>query len=56
VGLSLNAQTGVISGTPRSGGIFTFTVQATGTGSPAQTATQLLSLNVTGSRPRSLRW
>jgi hypothetical protein len=45
-GLGLNAQTGVISGTPTGSGTATFTVEATGTGSPVQTATQQLSLAV----------
>jgi hypothetical protein len=47
-GLSLNAETGVISGTPTAGGISTFTVEAKGTGNPAQAATQSLTLNLTG--------
>lgn len=46
-GLSLNAQTGVISGTPTAGGTSTFTVTATGTGLPAQTATQSYSVAIT---------
>jgi hypothetical protein len=45
-GLSLNPQTGVISGTPSVAGTSSFTVQATGTGLPAQTATQALSITV----------
>jgi Putative Ig domain len=45
-GLGLNAQTGVISGTPSGSGTATFTVEATGTGSPVQTATEQLSLAV----------
>jgi hypothetical protein len=45
-GLSLNQQTGVISGTPTGSGSSSFTVQVTGTGSPVQTATEALSLTV----------
>jgi hypothetical protein len=45
-GLSLNAQTGVISGTPTGSGTSTFTVKVTGTGSPVPTATEQLSLVV----------
>jgi hypothetical protein len=45
-GLSLNTQTGVISGTPTTAGATSFTVEATGTGVPAQTATQALSITV----------
>jgi Putative Ig domain len=45
-GLSLNAQTGAITGSPSAGGTFTFTVGVTGTGSPVQTAQQSLSLTV----------
>jgi hypothetical protein len=45
-GLSLNAQTGVISGTPTASGASTFTVKATGNGVPAQTAAQSLSITV----------
>jgi hypothetical protein len=45
-GLSLNSQTGVISGTPTGSGSSSFTAEATGTGSPVQTATETLSLAV----------
>jgi hypothetical protein len=45
-GLSLDSQTGVISGTPTGSGTSTFTAQVTGTGSPVPTATQSLSLTV----------
>jgi carbohydrate binding protein with CBM6 domain/putative Ig domain-containing protein len=44
-GLSL-ASDGTISGTPASAGASSFTVQATDSGSPAQTATQQLTLTV----------
>jgi hypothetical protein len=45
-GLTLNSATGLISGTPTTPGSSTFTVQATGLGTPAQTATQSLSVTV----------
>ena len=50
-GLSLNAQTGVISGTPSAAGTSTFTVQATGTGTPVPTATQSLSVTIAAVPP-----
>jgi hypothetical protein len=49
-GLSLNAQTGVISGTPTGSGSSAFTVTVAGTGSPVQTASEQLSLAVTGTQ------
>jgi hypothetical protein len=36
----MNPQTGAITGTPTAGGTGSFTIQATDTGSAAQTATQ----------------
>jgi hypothetical protein len=48
-GLSLNPQSGVISGTPTAAGTANFTVKAIGTGVPAQTATQALSAAVAAS-------
>lgn len=51
-GLSLDSQTGVISGTPTAVGTSTFTVQVTGTGSPVQTATEHLSLTVIAAKLR----
>jgi hypothetical protein len=51
-GLSLNTQTGVISGTPTGSGSSSFTVQVTGTGSPTPTATQSLSLTVAAVAPQ----
>jgi subtilase family serine protease len=39
-GLTMNPQTGAITGTPTAGGTGSFTIQATDTGSAAQTATQ----------------
>ncbi len=50
-GLSLS-QTGVISGAPRASGTDTFSVKATSSGSPVQTATQSLSLKVAASKLR----
>jgi hypothetical protein len=49
-GLSLNTQTGEISGTPTAAGTSTFTVAVTGTGAPAQTATQQLRIIVAAPR------
>ncbi len=46
-GLTLGSTTGVISGTPTAAGTFTFTIKATDSGSPAQTATQALSIAIT---------
>jgi len=45
-GLTLNASTGGVTGTPTSGGTFGFTVQAADSGTPARTATKALSINV----------
>ena len=50
-GLTLDSQTGVISGTPTGSGTSTFTIQTTGTGSPVPTATQSLSLTVAAVPP-----
>lgn len=44
---SLNSSTGAITGTPNAGGTTNFTVQATDSSSPPQTATQSLSITVT---------
>jgi len=46
-GLSLNASTGVISGTPRRTGTSNFTVRCTDSQSPADTDDQALSITVT---------
>ena len=46
-GLTLGASNGAISGTPSAAGTFTFTVKVTDSGSPAQTATQALSIAIT---------
>ncbi len=48
-GLSLNPQTGVISGTPSGSGTSSFTVSVSGTGAPVQTATRQLSISVAAS-------
>jgi len=45
-GLSLNASTGAIIGTPTVAGTFNFTAQAADSGAPQQTATQALSISV----------
>jgi subtilisin family serine protease len=45
-GLSLNAATGVISGSPTVAGTYPFTVRATDTGNSPRTATQSLSIAV----------
>jgi hypothetical protein len=45
-GLSLNAQTGVISGTPTAAGSYSFALQVSGAGLPAQTATQAESITI----------
>jgi hypothetical protein len=50
-GLSLNAQTGVISGTPTSAGSSDFTVQVSGAGLPVQTATEALSITIAALPP-----
>ncbi|MHC4713671.1 MAG: putative Ig domain-containing protein, partial [Planctomycetota bacterium] len=45
-GLTLNADTGIINGTPTEGGTFNFTVQVTDSDSPANTDTQALTLEI----------
>jgi virginiamycin B lyase len=53
-GLSLNASTGVISGTPTALGTYTFTVQATDSTTPtAQTATSTLAITI-GQAPQTI--
>ena len=47
-GLTINATTGAITGTPTATGTFTLTVVVTDSSSPAQTATQNLTLTVSG--------
>jgi hypothetical protein len=55
-GLSLNASTGVISGTPTEGGNFTFTVQVADSSSPAQTATANLGVDGVAGGPQAGGW
>jgi hypothetical protein len=45
-GLSLNPQTGKISGKPRTASTYKFTIRVAATGSPAQSATKALSIAV----------
>jgi len=45
-GLSLNASTGTISGTPSAGGTFDFTAMVTDSWTPANSATKALSISV----------
>jgi mRNA-degrading endonuclease toxin of MazEF toxin-antitoxin module len=52
-GLSLNAQTGVISGTPTAAGTYSFTLQVSGAGLPAQTATQADSITIAAAAANS---
>ena len=50
-GLTLNASSGAITGTPSSAGAFNFTVQASDASSPVQSATNALSLAVASLPP-----
>ena len=45
-GLTIDPATGIISGTPTTVGLFSFTVQVTDSSTPAQVATKALSINV----------
>jgi hypothetical protein len=45
-GLSLNASSGAVTGTPTTAGTSTFTVKVTDSGSPAQTATQIFTVSI----------
>ncbi|HXM98089.1 MAG TPA: Ig domain-containing protein, partial [Candidatus Dormibacteraeota bacterium] len=45
-GLSLNAASGAITGTPTAAGTSSFTVQATDSGTPSQTVTKALSITI----------
>jgi hypothetical protein len=42
-GVTLSASTGTVSGTPTTAGAFSYTIKATDSGTPAQTATQVVS-------------
>jgi hypothetical protein len=53
-GLSLNASTGVISGTPTSAGTSSFTVQVTDAQNPADSDTQALSLTINPPAPLNI--
>lgn len=53
-GLSLNAQSGVISGTPTSAGTANFTVRVTDAQNPADSADKSLSLMINGAAPAPL--
>jgi large repetitive protein len=54
-GLTLNASTGVISGTPDVAGTYSFTVTVTDAENPAMTASAALSISVSGPVITSLR-
>jgi hypothetical protein len=53
-GLSLNAQSGTISGTPTSAGTANFTVRVTDAQNPADTADKAFSLTINGAAPATL--
>jgi hypothetical protein len=53
-GLSLNSQTGAISGAPSSAGTFTFTVQVSDAQSPPDSATKSLSIAVSQPAPLNI--
>ena len=53
-GLSLNATTGTVSGTPTSAGISTFTVTATDSSTPKMTANQALIIQIAAPSPLSI--
>jgi hypothetical protein len=53
-GLSLDPDTGIISGTPTTAGTASFTVTATDSGSPAQTASEAVSITVTATTALSV--
>ena len=53
-GLTLNSSTGAITGAPTGAGVSNFTVKVTDSESPAQTATQPLSITVSPAVPLSI--
>jgi hypothetical protein len=53
-GLSLNSQTGAISGTPSSAGTFTFTAQVSDAQNPPDRATKSLSITVSQPAPPNI--
>ncbi len=53
-GLTLNSSTGAITGTPRGAGVSNFTVKVTDSESPAQNATQPLSITINPAVPLSI--
>lgn len=53
-GLSLNSQTGAISGTPATGGTSNFTIQVTDAQDPPDTATKSLSITVNAPAPLNI--
>ncbi len=53
-GLSLNAATGVISGTPTAAGTFNFTAQVTDAQSPADSAVRAFSLTINAPAPLNI--
>ena len=55
-GLTLNASSGAITGTPGSAGAFNFTVQVSDASSPVQSATKALSLTVASLPPVVTIW
>ena len=50
-GLTLNAASGAITGTPTTAGVSNFTAQVSDASSPVQTATQALNISVSASSP-----
>ena len=55
-GLTLNAASGAINGTPTAAGLFNFTVRASDASSPVQTVTKALSITVASAPPVVTIW